>query len=124
MVDGYLKSEQLANAISVIRDYIEASHPASSAEKTKLLEHVDAIEFGTLTFFSPEERVGFHDFLGGFSECNYESLAHKVDWAKGYLRASTLPLVLREKEHYSDCHFDDAEMIVQKVLSPNQSHNT
>lgn len=108
---------ELANAISVIRNRIEIVHPIIDGDKTRLLAAIDSIEFGTIVFGSAEEASGFDDFIGCFTDCNYKDPIHKLDWAKGYLKASTNLCILNNKEHYKDCHFDDAISIVNNALN-------
>ncbi len=117
MLDELKQSEDVANAISVLRTRIETIHTTPSGDKAELLDQLDAIEFGTMVFSSFEEQVGFNDFMGCFVHCNYESHTHRLDWAKGYLRASKTAHLLNNKQYYKGCHFDDAEIVVQRALA-------
>ncbi|MBS0044183.1 hypothetical protein KFE26_18020 [Shewanella sp. M16] len=108
---------EVVNAIEILRARIEAVHPQTNGDKTSLLAHIDAIEFGTLIFSSIEEKSGFNDFLGCFTDCHFDDYIQRLDWARGYLRASRNPYILNNRENNSDCHFNDAESIVKKALT-------
>lgn len=106
---------KIDSAFKIIRDHIE-THPKLNSDRTRLLTAIDSIEFDTLLFSSDEEKYGFNDFLGCFTECHYKDKKHREDWAKGYLRASNNIQVLNNKDHYEGCHFNDAKSIAEHAL--------
>ncbi len=107
----------LKEAFDLIRKRIETVYPDLSGGKTQCLTSIDLLEFSTVIFSSLDERAGFNDFLGGFTDSPSPELKTKIEWAKGYLIASKLNHTINNKNHFSGCHFDDAEKIVMSVLN-------
>ncbi|SHO23806.1 Isoleucyl-tRNA synthetase-Isoleucine--tRNA ligase [Moritella viscosa] len=113
----------LIDAINIIRQRIEVVYPSMNGDKQSSLDAMDLVEFNTTMFTSFAESSGFNDFIGGFDKCPYSQKLEKLDWCKGYLRASQNALINNNKEHYDGCHFDKAENIVNRVFTSNETSN-
>ncbi|NRB81561.1 MAG: hypothetical protein HRU38_23360 [Saccharospirillaceae bacterium] len=115
------QDKRLIDAIEVIRKHIEIIYPSmEDGDKQASLNAIDLIEMNTIMFSSVEERSGFMDFIGGFVECNYSESHHKLDWCKGYLRASNLNHVKKNQDGFDKWHFDNAKGVVNQVFTSNE----
>ncbi|SGZ00581.1 hypothetical protein [Moritella viscosa] len=114
------QDKRLIDAIEVIRKHIEIIYPSMDGDKQASLNAIDLIEMNTIMFSSVEENSGFTDFIGGFKECNYSEPLEKLDWCKGYLRASNLNYVKKNKDDFENCHFDNAKGVVNQVFTSNE----
>ncbi len=110
----------LIDAIEVIRKHIEIAYPSMDGDKQASLNAIDLIEMNTIMFSSLVERSGFNDFIGGFDKCNYSEQLEKLDWCKGYLRASNLNYVKKNKDHFDNCHFDNAQAIANRAFTSSE----
>lgn len=108
-------------SIKVLRSLIDSQCKGVPAEAINLHNALDLIEYRTIEFENNVVRAGFNDFLGCFTNCPFESEQDKRDWATGYMMASQSTYVNNNKDHFTDCHFDDAKEIVENAINKNNS---